>query len=85
VAVSCATSLATAVAAGQEGDEDVEEGCDAVDDGSQDAGNAVDDGHETVADCSEDRLNTRNDGTHFDSWSLVLVLWVVLWVVLCGV
>ena len=52
-----ASALATAVAAGEEGDEDVEEGGDAVDDGGQDAGDTVDNGHEDVADGSEQVLN----------------------------
>lgn len=52
-----ASALATAVATGEEGDEDVEEGGDAVDDGGQDAGDTVDNGHEDVADGSEQVLN----------------------------
>lgn len=52
-----AAALASAVAAGEEGDEDVEEGGDAVNNGRQDAGDAVDDGHQDVADGTEQVLN----------------------------
>ena len=45
---------ATAASTGEAGDDDVEEGDDAVDDGHEDGADAVNDGHEAVADCAED-------------------------------
>lgn len=48
------TVPAAAVAACEAGDDDVEEGDDAVDDGCEDHANAVDNGHQAVADGAED-------------------------------
>lgn len=52
--VCLAAPLATAGAAGQEGDEDAEEGDDAVDDGVEDSTDAGDDGHDGVSDGAEE-------------------------------
>jgi len=50
-------SLAGAtVLAGQETDDDVEEGDDAIDDGHYDSSDASDDGHDGAADCAEGGL-----------------------------
>jgi hypothetical protein len=51
------TAAATAVAAGEEGDDDVKEGSDAVDDSGQHAGDAIDNGHQAVADGAQQVLN----------------------------
>lgn len=50
-----ASTSSTTATAGQAGDDDVEDGDDAVDDGHEDCANAVDDGHEDRADGTEDR------------------------------
>jgi hypothetical protein len=54
---SSGSALATAVAAGEEGDEDAEEGDDAVNDGGEDVANAGDDGHDGVSDGAEEALD----------------------------
>ena len=61
-----ATTTAAAVAAGEEGDENAEEGDNGVDDGVEDVADATDDGHDTVTDGTEETRNARDDGTHFD-------------------
>lgn len=57
VRLASSLALATAVATGEEGDEDVQEGDDSVDDGGQDGANAVDNGHQDAADGLEAALN----------------------------
>ena len=54
-----------AVVAGEEADDDVEEGHDAVDDGHEDAADAVDDGHDGPTDGTEGGLHARYYGAHF--------------------
>lgn len=51
------SAASTSATAGEAGDDDVEDGDDAVDDGVEDGANSVDDGHEAGADGSEDALN----------------------------
>ncbi len=46
-------------AAGEAGDDDVEDGDDAVDDGVEDAADGVDNGHEAVADGLEEGFHLR--------------------------
>ena len=58
-------TAAAAVAASEEGDEDAEEGDNAVDEGVQNVADAGDDSHDGVTDGSEEALNTRDDGAHF--------------------
>jgi hypothetical protein len=50
---------ASAAAAGQARDDDVEQGDDGVDDGLQSGGNGVNNGHDAVADRAEDGLDLR--------------------------
>jgi hypothetical protein len=52
--VSGSVATAATAAAGEAGDDDVEDGDDAVDDGGQHGPDAVDDGHQAVADGAED-------------------------------
>jgi len=47
----------SAASAGEAGNNDVEHGGDAVDDGTEDLSYAVDDGHEAVSDGAEDSLD----------------------------
>jgi hypothetical protein len=49
-----APTTSAAVAAGDEADDDVEEGDDAADDGVEDVANTVHDGHYHAADRAED-------------------------------
>jgi hypothetical protein len=52
--VSGSAATTATVAAGDAGDDDVEDGDDAVDDGSQHGANAIDNSHQAVADGAED-------------------------------
>ena len=52
--MSGSVATAATATAGEAGDDDIEEGDDAVDDGGQHGPDAVDDGHQTVADSAED-------------------------------
>jgi hypothetical protein len=54
---TAATLLSTAVAAGKEGDQDVEEGHDSVDDSGQDRADTIDNGHQAVTDGAENVSN----------------------------
>ena len=56
---SVAATLSTA-AAGEAGDDDVEEGHDAVDDGLEDTSDTVNDRHEDGSDGLEETLNLFN-------------------------
>ena len=63
------TSSASRAVAGQAGDDDVEEGDDAINDGGQDSTDSVDDGHEAAADGAEeifDLERTVNRGTNWE-------------------
>lgn len=51
------TPAAAAVAAGEEGHDDVDEGDDAVDNGRQDAADAVHDGHDAGSDRAEEAFD----------------------------
>ena len=57
VLATASLALAATVAAGQEGDEDVQERDDAVDDGGQDGTDSVHNGHQHAADGLEHALN----------------------------
>lgn len=52
--MSGSVATTATVAAGDAGDDDVEDGDDAVDDGSQHGANAIDNSHQAVADSAED-------------------------------
>jgi hypothetical protein len=52
--VSRSVATAATVTAGEAGDDDVDEGDDAVDDGGQHGPDAIDNGHQAVADGAED-------------------------------
>ena len=54
-------SLVTAVATGEEADEDAEEVDNAANDGVQDVANASDDGHDGVSDSAEEVLDLWED------------------------
>lgn len=55
--MSSSTSAPTAAATGEAGNDDVEDGDNAVDDCGKDGADAVYDGHEAGADGLKDRLN----------------------------
>lgn len=54
---SCSLAPPTAAATGEAGNDDVEDGHNAVDDGLEDRADSVDDGHEASADGLEDSLD----------------------------
>ena len=60
--MASALALAATVAAGEEGDEDVQEGDDAVDDGGQDGADSVDNGHQHTANGLEHALDLNVGG-----------------------
>lgn len=68
------SSLATAVATGEESNNDAAEADDGADDAGDDTADAVDDGHNTVSDGSKSRLDTRHDAAHGDGFKMWFVL-----------
>jgi hypothetical protein len=70
-------TLTAAVAAGEEADEDAEEGNDSADDSVEDVANTGDDSHDGGANGPEDGLNAANNGTHCEV--CVCVVWIWFW------
>jgi len=57
-------SRAASAAAGEAGDDDVEQRDNAVDDGHEDGADGIHDGHQARADGLADGFDARDDGTH---------------------
>lgn len=78
------TTAAAAAVAGEEADDGVEHGHDAVDNGHDDAADAVDDGHDGAADSADHGLDARYDCAHFECVFLLCSGFLSLCVVLFG-
>ena len=72
--MSGSVATASTATAGEAGDDDIEEGDDAVDDGGQHSPDAVDDGHQAVADSAEDGFELEFE--EVSGW--------ISWVSVCG-